>query len=73
LPPAKATFDAAQLGEQRISAVQYTKLPLGGALLAAFRDPAVPAALVIDHPAYHAEGALDGAVRASLVGDLAGA
>jgi len=71
LPPAKATFDETQLGEQRISAVQYTKLPVRGVLLAAFRDPAVPAALVIDHPAYRAEGVLDGAVRAGLIADLA--
>ncbi len=73
LEPVRATFDEAQLGEQRISAVQYTKIPVRGAVAAAFADPAVPAALVIDHPAYRVEGPLAGEVRASLVRDLAAA
>jgi hypothetical protein len=68
--PVRAVFDEMQLGPQRISAVQYVKLPLGAAVAAAFGDAAVPAALVIDHPAYQAEAALEGAVRASLMKDL---
>ena len=36
-----------------------------------FRDPAVPARLVVDHPEYSADTPLEGAARTSLLGDLA--
>jgi hypothetical protein len=36
----------------------------------AFRDPAVPARLVVEHPAYAADTPIDGAVRRSLLADL---
>jgi hypothetical protein len=36
-----------------------------------FRDPSVPARLVVDHPAYADDVAIDGAVRLSLLADLA--
>ena len=37
----------------------------------AFRDPAVPAALVVDHPEYADSAPLTGATRTSLLADLA--
>ena len=36
----------------------------------AFRDPAVPAEVVVDHPAYSDSAALTGATRTSLLADL---
>ena len=37
----------------------------------AFRDPSVPASLVVDHPAYADEVAIEGATRLALLADLA--
>ena len=68
----RAGFDPKQLDEDRIAAVQYIRFPLGEATARAFADPAVPARIAIDHPNYHAEAALEGATRDSLVRDLAG-
>ena len=66
----RAGFDAKQFEEDRISAVQYVRFDLGPALATAFRDPAVPAALRVDHPSYSARTAIEGASRASLAADL---
>jgi len=67
----RATFDAKQFEEDRISAVQYVRFPLGQKLAAAFRDPAVPAALRADHPSYQARTPIEGESRSSLAADLA--
>jgi hypothetical protein len=67
----KATFDEKQFEEERISAVQYIRFPLGPELAAQFRDPAVPATLRVDHPNYAAKTPIEGASRASLTADLA--
>jgi hypothetical protein len=66
-----ATFDAKQFEEDRISAVQYVRFPLGPALAARFRDPSVPVRLRVDHPNYTHEAVIEGESRASLAADLA--
>jgi len=68
----RATFDPKQMEEDRISAVQYLRFPLGDAAGAAFADPAVPAFLGVDHPSYTAEIEIPAATRASLIEDLTG-
>lgn len=67
----RASFDPKQFEEERISAVQYVRFPLGPELASEFRDPAVPARLWVDHPSYRASTELCGAIRASLAADLA--
>ena len=67
----RATFDPKQFESDRISAVQYVRFPLGAALARKFADPAVPAALVVEHPRYRESTPLVGASRASLAADLA--
>jgi hypothetical protein len=66
----RASFDAKQFEEDRISAVQYVRFPLGADLARAFRDPATAVALRVDHPAYEASQPITGASRASLIADL---
>ena len=68
----QAGFDPKQMEEDRISAVQYVRFPLGPELRAALTDPAVPVRVRIDHPAYQAEAELAPETRASLLDDLAG-
>jgi len=68
----RAIFDPKQMEEDRISAVQYVRFPLGAAARAALADPASEAWLGIDHPNYAAEVAMPAATRASLLEDLAG-
>ena len=65
-----ATFDPKQFEEERISAVQYVRFPLGPELACKFCDPSVPARLRVEHSNYRASTALDGATRASLAADL---
>jgi hypothetical protein len=67
----RATFDDKQFEEDRVSAVQYIRFPLGKALASQFRDPTVHAALRVDHPNYKAETTIEGDARASLIADLA--
>jgi len=66
----KATFDEKQFEEDRISAVQYIRFPLGKELAARFRDPSVPVALRVDHPNYSGRTPIEGESRASLAADL---
>ena len=68
----RAAFDESQLEEDRISAVHYLRFAVGDAGAAALADPAVPAALAIDHAHYAERAALPPALRASLVADLRG-
>lgn len=66
----QATFDPKQFEEDRISAVQYVRFPLGPALAERFRDPQIPAELRVDHPNYSSKTRLDGEVRLALIRDL---
>jgi hypothetical protein len=59
----KATFDARQVGEDRLSSVQYLKFDTGGES---------PVAVGSDHPRLQAEVALAPAQRQALEADLAG-
>jgi hypothetical protein len=66
----RARFDAKQLEEDRISAVQYIRFPLADDDVAALADPGRYAAIRISHPAYGHEAALPVDVRESLVAGL---
>jgi hypothetical protein len=66
----RATFDPKQFEEDRISAVQYVRFPLGRGLAARFADRSVPASLRVEHPSYRATTPLEGATRTSLARDL---
>jgi diadenosine tetraphosphate (Ap4A) HIT family hydrolase len=65
-----ARFDAKQLEEDRISAVQYIRFPLGVEGARRLLDPAVPARIRIDHPNYRCEAELPAPLRQSLVEGL---
>jgi hypothetical protein len=67
-----AQFDAKQLDEERISAVQYIRFALDDAGVAAFADAREPAAVRISHPAYRHEAPLPPELRASLAAGLRG-
>jgi hypothetical protein len=66
----QASFDEKQFEEDRISAVQYIRFPLGPDLAARFRDPSVPVELRVDHPHYSGRTPIQGETRASLIADL---
>jgi hypothetical protein len=68
----RALFDPKQFEEERLSAVQYLKFPLGRALAAKFRESRVPVTLHVEHPNYRASAPIDGATRTSLAADLRG-
>jgi hypothetical protein len=57
----KASFDARQVGEDRLSSVQYLKFDAGGE---------VPVAVGSDHPALRTEVALTDVQRQALAADL---
>jgi hypothetical protein len=57
-----ARFDPRQVGEERLSSVQYLRFPVGGV---------APVALGCDHPALTAEAPLTEEQRAALAQDLA--
>jgi hypothetical protein len=59
---ARATWDAAQVGEDRLSSVQYLKFRLG--------SDAAPIALGVDHPELTLETALTSEQRFALLADL---
>lgn len=67
----RATFDPKQHEEDRISAVQYVRFPLGPTLSARFRDHSVPVRIRVDHPNYRHAAEIRGASRGSLAEDLA--
>ena len=66
----RATFDDKQFQEDRVSAVQYIRFPLGRDLAARFRDPGVSVELRVDHPNYAGKTPIEGEARASLSADL---
>jgi len=68
----RARFDPKQMEEDRISAVQYLRFPLGPERAARFRDPQVPAALRIDHPEYRVRAEIPPSSRRALSADLEG-
>jgi hypothetical protein len=51
--------------------VHFLRFRFSDAARDAFRDPAVPASLVVDHPEYADDTPIDGDVRTSLLADLA--
>jgi hypothetical protein len=65
-----ARFDANQMEEDRISAVQYIRFVLEDAEVASLADPSCYAAVRISHPNYRHEAELPPAVRASLAAGL---
>jgi hypothetical protein len=67
-----AVFDAKQMEEERISAVQYIRFDLDDAQRSGFADPDVPVLLRIDHPNYRHEAPLTPRNRKSLLADLRG-
>ena len=67
----RATFDDKQFEEDRVSAVQYIRFPLGPELARQFRDPDISVELRVDHPNYEGKTAIEGEARASLSADLA--
>lgn len=67
----QAGFDPKQFEEDRISAVQYIRFPLGAELARRFLDPDVTVELRVDHPNYSNKTRLEGEVRRALMADLA--
>ena len=67
----RASFDDKQFQEDRVSAVQYVRFPLGSELAAKFRDLSISVELRVDHPNYAGKTAIEGETRASLAADLA--
>lgn len=65
-----ATFDPKQFEQDRISAVQYVRFPLGPELSAAFCSGAVPVTLRLEHPHYRHSTRIQGGWRESLIADL---
>jgi hypothetical protein len=66
----RASFDDKQFQEDRVSAVQYVRFPLGSELAAKFRDLSISVELRVDHPNYAGKTAIEGETRASLAADL---
>jgi uncharacterized protein DUF3501 len=65
-----ALFEPGRSKEDKLSAVQYVRFVFGAGARAAFVDRTRPVRIIIDHPNYRQSAAVDGAVRASLAGDL---
>jgi hypothetical protein len=70
LPRVAAQFEAGRSKEDKLSAVQYLRFLLPPDARAAFLDPTVRVQLLIDHPRYQAQTAIEGSARASLSDDL---
>lgn len=66
----RAAFEPGRSTEDKISAVQYVRFPLGAEARAALMDPATAVSVAIDHPHYAHEVAAP-ALRAALAGDYA--
>jgi hypothetical protein len=65
----RAEFEPGRSTHDRISAVQYTRLPLTPAAKTALCAAGTPLALAIDHAEYRHRSELDEATRASLAAD----
>lgn len=72
LEPLRAVFNAAQIGEARISSVQYLRFPLAEAQRAGWLEAARQGSLklTVDHPHYSAETVLSPAVAQALAEDF---
>ncbi len=66
-----ARFDGEQFNDERISSVQFLRVPLTGAQRAALLDLARPVAVIVDHPAYTVTATLPASTRGALAEDLA--
>ena len=66
----QASFDPKQFEEDRISAVQYIRFPIGPELALRFQDPDTPVVLRVVHSNYQAETPITGPSRTSLAQDL---
>ena len=62
--------ESADAEPARTASVHFLRFGFSDEQRDAFRDPDVPARLVVDHPAYADDVAIDGAVRRSLLADL---
>lgn len=65
----RGVFEGGRDDGKRIAAIQYVRFGLDGSA-ALLENASVPAALVIDHPAYQHRAALPEATRRSLAKDL---
>lgn len=63
-------FDEEQFSAERISSVQFVRVPLSAEARAALLDPGARAELVCDHPAYAHRASLPLVLRAALMEDL---
>ena len=72
LPPVQGRFDTSQVGEQRISSVQYLLLPLEEAHRRQWQAAAEAGSLklAVDHPHYAAETAIAPPVAEALAADF---
>lgn len=66
----RARFDAKQIEEDRIAAVQYVRFPFSEAQAQRFSDPDLRARIRIDHPNYRREDEIPEAGRSSLIESL---
>ncbi|MCZ6622651.1 MAG: DUF3501 family protein [Deltaproteobacteria bacterium] len=66
----RARFEEGHSREDKISAVQYVRFPVGKELIKGFTDKKNEIKLVIDHPNYRAEAKLEPGTRQSLTEDL---
>jgi hypothetical protein len=67
----RAAFEPGRSTEDKISAVQYIRFPLGPEARAALLQQGTPIAIEIDHPNYRYRVACSDELRASLAGDYA--
>lgn len=68
-----ARFAEGQSEEGRISSVHYVQFPFTKEAIEAFVQPSHPVQLVVDHPGYKAQCAVEGGLRRALVQDFADA
>jgi hypothetical protein len=66
----RARFEEGHSREDKISAVQYVRFPVGKELIKGFTDKKNEIKLVVDHPNYRAEAKLEPGTRQSLTEDL---
>lgn len=67
----KGVGEGGRSREDYTSSVHYVRFPMDEAQRDGFRDPAVPAEVSVEHPNYSDSAPLTGAVRHSLIADLA--
>lgn len=67
----QATFEEGHSKEDKISAVQYVRFPMGNQALEAFVAGKEKTTVLVDHPNYRAETELSEEMRQSLCRDLA--